>query len=129
VSIGFRRPNINHVEVSWALPHAVNMIVGTTIVLSTEDSQLVPAEAHIRSGVPGDLHDFSDQNMEALVKRRDAFAPYTAHNKLKTGRRNATTNEIFDALQKVQDQIAELLTLVGSGKVHHVDGLLRLLRL
>jgi hypothetical protein len=46
-----------NVGVSWHLPHAVNMIVGKTIVLSTEDGSLVPAEAHIPSGVPNDARD------------------------------------------------------------------------
>jgi hypothetical protein len=117
-----------NVGVSWCLPHAVNMIVGKAIVLSTENSELVPVEAHIPSGVPNDVRDFSKQNADALGKRHNAFARYGAEKKLKVGRRDATADEIFDALQRAQQQITELLSLVGEGKVHHVDGLLRLLR-
>jgi hypothetical protein len=38
-----------NVGVSWNLPHAINMIVGKTIVLSMENGDLVPIEARIRS--------------------------------------------------------------------------------
>jgi hypothetical protein len=91
-----------NVGVSWKLPGSVNMIVGQTIVLSTDHGELVPAEARIATGVPNDIRDFSKENAEALARRRDAFAGYVADRKLKTGRRDATTGEIFDALQNAE---------------------------
>jgi hypothetical protein len=118
-----------NVGVSWNLRRAVSMIVGKTIVLSAEESSLVPAEVHIPSEVPNDVRDFSDQNADALIKRRDAFARYRAEKKFTVGRRDATADEIIDALRRAQQQITELLNLVGKGEVDHVDGLLRLLRL
>jgi len=118
-----------NVGVSWKLPGSVNMIVGQTIVLSTDHGELVPAEARIATGVPNDIRDFSKENVEALARRRVAFAGYVDDRKLKTGRRDAATGEIFDALQNAEQEIAELLKLVGEGKVHHINGVLRLLRL
>jgi hypothetical protein len=43
-----------NVGVSWNLPHAVNMIVGQTVVLCTENPDLVPTQARISSGLPKD---------------------------------------------------------------------------
>jgi hypothetical protein len=114
---------------SWALPNIANMIVGKTIVLSNEQPEIVPREARIQSGVSNDRRDFTKDNTDALLKRRDRLASSRASKKLKPTFRETTNAEIFDALQKTQVQISDLLTLVKHGKLEHVDGLLRLLRL
>ena len=118
-----------NVGVSWNLPDMVNMIVGKAIVLSVDHPELVPAEARIESGVPNDIRDFSEENAQALARRRDAFARYDAEKQIKEGKREATSKEIFDALERACRQISELTTFVGEGQLHHADGLLRLLRL
>jgi hypothetical protein len=118
-----------NVGVSWNLPDAVNMIVGKTIVLSTEDSGVAPTEAHIASGVPNDVRDFSKENTEALAERRRALLAWQSNKKIMPARREATPGEMFDELQKAQLQFVDLLELVGQGKISHVDGLLRLRQL
>jgi hypothetical protein len=105
------------------------MIVAQTIVLSADPAMLVPAEAHIASGVPNDTRNFSDQNATALARRREKLAGYEAGKKAREGRRQASTQETFDALAKARQQIVELVEFVAQGRLHHSDGLLRLLRL
>lgn len=118
-----------NVGISWKLPGSVNMIVGQTIVLSTDRGELEPIEARIVSGVPNDIRDFSKENAEALARRRDALIRYEVDKKVKEGRRDASVKEIFDALDSARQQIVELVKLVGERKLYHIDGLLRLLRL
>ncbi len=89
----------------------------------------MPAEARIASGVPNDTRDFSDENATALARRCETLARYEADKKAKKGRREASVKEIFDALATARQQIAELVEFVGEGRLHHLDGLLRLLRL
>lgn len=125
----FDGPTSTNVGVSWNLPDAVNMIVGQIIVLSTEDMRLAPAEARIASGVPNDVRDFSKGNTEAAAERRRALLEWQADKKIKATRRGASPGEIFDALQKAERQLADLLKHVEQGNISHVDGLLRLLRL
>jgi hypothetical protein len=114
--------------ISWELPRAINIIAGRTFVLSSEQPDLVPTEAYIRSGLPNDTRDFTKENDQALKKRNDTFAGSKADKKQKPGRRDATFDELFDALRNAQQQFADLIVLVQQGKLHHVDGLLRLLR-
>ena len=125
----FDGPTSTNVGVSWNLPDAVNMIVGQIIVLSTEDIRLAPAEARIASGVPNDVRDFSKENTEAGAERRRALLEWQADKSIKATRREASPGEIFDALQKAERQLADLLKHVEQGNISHVDGLLRLLRL
>ena len=118
-----------NVGASWKLPNSVDMIVGQTIVLSTDHAEWVPAEARIASGVPNDRCDFSDENAAALARRREMLARYEADKKATKGRRDASVSEIFEALATARQQIVELVELVEKGKHYHSDGLLRLLRL
>jgi hypothetical protein len=121
-------PTTTSVAVSWNLPEAANMIVGQTVVLSAEQNATVPAEAIIVSGIPNDLRDFSQQNTEALRKRFDKLAGSRGDKKLKP-RRQVTAAEIFSELERVHQEIADLLLLVAQGKSHHVRGLLSALHL
>jgi hypothetical protein len=114
---------------SWDLPRTVNMIVGQTIVLSTGQPDLVPSEARIRSGLPNDTRNFLKENDDALRKRNDTLPGSKADKRKIPGRRDATPNELFDALLKAQQEIADLIVLVEQGRIQHVNGLLRLLRL
>lgn len=118
-----------NVGLSWKLPDTINMIVGQTIVLSTERPDSVPSEARIPSGVPNDTRDFTKENEQALQRRRDTLAGSKADKKPKPNRREASTDEIFDALERAQQELADLLDLVRRGKTHHIGGLLRLLTL
>ena len=93
--IVFDAQTSTNVGLSWNLPDAVALIVGKTFVLSIENSASVLTKAHITSGVPNDVRDFSQENQNALNKRRDAFAQYCVSRKLKDGRRDATRDEIF----------------------------------
>lgn len=125
----FDAPTSTNVGVSWKLPGSVHMIVGQTIVLSADHAELVPAEARIASRVPNDARDFSDENATALARRCETLARYEADKKAKKGRRQASVKEIFDALATARQQIVELVEFVGEGRLHHLDGLLRVLRL
>ena len=125
----FDAPTSTNVGVSWKLPGSVHMIVGRTIVLSADAAELVPAEARIASGVPNDTRDFSQENATALARRCQTLARYEADKKAKKGRREASVKEIFDALATARQQIVELVEIVREGRLHHLDGLLRLLRL
>jgi hypothetical protein len=127
--LAFDGPTSTNVGVSWNLPHAVHMIVGQTIVLSTEGGGPVPAEARIASGVPDDVRDFSKENTEAVAERRRALLEWQADKKISETRREASSSEIFDALRNAERQFVDLLELVKQGNISHVDGLLRLLRL
>ena len=125
----FDGPTSTNVGVCWKLPGSVDMIVGQTIVLSADHVELVPAEARIKSGVPNDTRDFSDENAAALARRRERLARYEADKTPRKGRRDASVDEIFEALATARQQIVELVEFVGKGKLYHSDGLLRLLRL
>ncbi len=118
------------VGASWALPDNANMLVGQTIVLSTDQEyrSKIPAVASISTGVPHDLRDFSEENAAVLKKRRDTLAGSKADKKLKPRHREATPNEIFEELHIAHQQIADLLISVEAGKPYHIAGLLRLLR-
>jgi len=105
------------------------MIVGRTVVLSADHAELVPAEARISAGVPNDTRDFSVENAAALALRSEVSARYNADKKAKEGRRVASANEIFDALATGRQQFVELVQFVREGRLYHLDGLLRLLRL
>ncbi len=125
----FDTPTSTNVGVSWKLPGSVHMIVGKMIVLSADHAELVPAEVRIASGVSNDTRDFSAENAAALARRREELVRYEANKKGKKGRREASVKEIFDALASARQQIVELVKFVGEGRLHHLDGLLRLLRL
>jgi hypothetical protein len=103
----------------------MNMIVGRTIVISTEDNSVVLSEATITSGIPKDVRDYSKQNAEAVSKRRDRFAG----SQPRPGRRRASNDAAFEALRMELRQITDLLSLIDQGNVDHVPGILARLRM
>lgn len=119
-------PTGTFIAVSWQLPQTINMIVGQTIVLSTEQS--VPPEVRIASGIPHDTRDFSKENTEALKVRYDTMVGSRAQRRLKPNRRAVTTAELFEELENIQREITDLLNLIIQGKPYHVRALLRVLR-
>jgi hypothetical protein len=112
-----------NVGVSWNLP-SVNMLVGTTFVISTEQPSIVPAECKITGRVPNDLKDFSKENSQALTKRKARVAGIQRKPK----HRRSTNQEMFRSLRDERDQIVDILKLMEEGKLAHLKGLSTRLR-
>jgi hypothetical protein len=115
-----------NVGVSWKLPELVNMIVGKTFVISTEDASVVPSETTVISGVPGGERNFSEENAKKLKKRHDTLAG----SQPVPGRRRGGKEEAFEALRQEYQQITELLKLIDQGGgTDNVPGLLSRIRM
>ncbi len=101
------------------------MIVGTTIVFSTEDPNIVPTQAAITGVIPNDIEDFSLQNDRAVAKRISTLGG--THPKPR--RRRRTKDEMFSALRDELNQISDLLDHIDRREIYHLPGLASRLRL
>jgi hypothetical protein len=107
------------------LPHAVNMVVGTSIVASIEAPEMVPNEVNIVNGVPSDRKDFTLLSAEYKSRREKKLSL----SRSTPERRRVSLDETFDALQAEIDQFADLLNLIEQGRLHHSVGLSARIRL
>jgi hypothetical protein len=113
-----------NIGASWKLP-LVNIIVGTSIVFSTENPAIVPAHFAIPGTIPNDTEDFSAESSRAVAKRKSTLGG--THPKPQ--RRRRTNEEILAALRDELRQITDLLAHVERGEIHHLPGLASRLRL
>lgn len=85
---------------------------------------MVQAECKITGRIPNDIKDFSEENRQALTKRKARLAGIQPKPK----QRRSTNQEMFRSLRDERDQMVDILKLIEEGKLAHLKGLATRLR-